>query len=115
MIELSKSPACAWRGPLIRGPHCWHRKLVKKSVNVLESTAFLTLYAIQKLFDSLFLALCVWCFKTLVILWHRAWICLVRLNGGLDFRGLDRVPKGSVAMCSTKACNMHSNWYHDIL
>jgi hypothetical protein len=65
--------------------------LVKKSVNGLESTAFLTLYAIQKLIDSLFLALCVWYFKTLVIFWHRAWIMLVRLDWGLDFRGLDRV------------------------
>jgi hypothetical protein len=65
--------------------------MVKKSVKVLESTAFLTLYAIQKLVDSLFLALCVWCFKTLVILWHRALISVVRLDGGLDFRGLDRV------------------------
>ncbi len=60
-----------------------------KLVNVLESTAFLTLYAIQKLIDSLFLALCVWCFKKLVILWRRAWISLVLLDGGLDFRGLD--------------------------
>ena len=64
--------------------------MVKKSVNVLESTAFLTLHAIQKLIDSLFLALCVWCLKKLVILCRWTWISLVRVDGGLDFWGLNR-------------------------
>jgi hypothetical protein len=75
-------------------------------VNVLESTAILTFYANQKLMDSLFLALCIWCLKKLIILWRRAWISFVQVDGGLDFRGLDRVLWGSVVMCSTKACNL---------
>ena len=70
-------------------------QMVKKSVNVLESTAFLTLYAMQKLIDSLsgFLALCVWCLKKLVIFCRRwTWISLVQVDGGLDFWGLNRFP-----------------------
>ena len=72
--------------------------MLKKSVNVLESTAFLTLYAIQKLIDSLFLALCVWCLKKLIIFWRWTWISLVQVDGGMDFWGLNRFPYGSVAI-----------------
>ncbi len=66
--------------------------MVKKSVNVPESNAFLTLHAIQKLIDGLFLALCVWCSKKLLILCRWTWISLVRVDGGLDFWGLNRFP-----------------------
>ncbi len=82
---------------------CWHKQAPKQSVNALETTALLILYAIQKLVNRLFLALCVWYLKKILILRLRDWISLVLPQRRLC-RGLEYNPRGSVAMCSTKAC-----------
>ena len=89
----------------------WHWKAVKKSVHFFETTAFLTLQSIQKLVDSLFLALCVWNLKKLVILRAWIWILFILIHRRLS-RRLNNVPLGCVAMCSTKACNATLDWLY---
>ena len=89
----------------------WHREAVKKYVHVFETTAFLTLQTIQKLVDSLFLALCVWYLKKLLIL--RAWIrILFILLQRRPSRRLNYVLHGCIVTCSTKACNATLGWLH---
>ena len=89
----------------------WHWEAVKKSVHVFETTAFLTLQSIQKLVDSLFLALCVWYLKKLGILRAWIWILIILIQRRLS-RRLNDVPLGCIATCSTKACNANVGWLH---